>query len=146
MAFIKASACVLLCAGLAGCATGYHSADNPILGFTGGYWEQPGPGELLKVGFAANGFSNRDTVTAYLMYHCAELAQKRNKPYFRIYYSLPDAIRDKPIDEALIGRVGGKLGDWVFVMFDNSEQPGDLGTQAMLDKYGPTVHSQENQS
>lgn len=146
MASIKALACVILCAGLAGCATGYHSVNDPIRGYAGGYREEPGPGELLKVAFYANAHSERDTVTAYLMYRCAELAQQRHKPYFRMYRSLAEAVVDRPIDEAIIGRIGGDLGDWVFVLFDDSQMPGDLSTQATLTKYESYVHKPEQHS
>src|SRR5690348_18496880 len=78
---------------LGGCATGYHSDKGVIRGYTGGYWEQPGPGELLKVGFSGNGYIDRDTTHAHLMYRCAELALQRHKRYFRLYESLTDAIR-----------------------------------------------------
>lgn len=131
---------------LAGCATGYHSAADPLRGFTGGYWDEPGPGELLKVGFAGNGYIDRETITAYLMYHCAELAQQRHKPYFRVYSALSDAIRNRPVEVATIGRVGGKLGDWVFVLFDDAQQAGDLATDATLARYASFLHSQEKQS
>lgn len=135
--------CLVLALAVTGCATTYHDARNPVLGITGGYWDQPGPGQLMKVGFAGNGFSKRDTVVPFIMYHCAELAAERHKPYFRMYYSLFDAIRDKPIEEAVVGRVDGKLGDWVFVLFDDSDAPGDLSTQDTLAKYGNLVHGQE---
>lgn len=134
--------CIVTILGLSGCATTYHSANNPILGLTGGYWDQPGPGELVKVGFAGNGYSKRDTVAPFIMYHCAELAGQRHDPYFRMYYTLFDAIRDKPIDQAIVGRVGNGLGDWVFVLFDKQYEPGDLSAIDTLKKYDPIVHGQ----
>jgi hypothetical protein len=120
---------------LSSCATGYHSVEGPISGWTGGYWDQPGPGELLKVGFDGNGYIDRDTITAYLMYHCADLAQKRHKPYFRMFQSLPDAIRGAATDELAVGRVGGKLDDWVYLLFDDQKLPGDQETAKVLENY-----------
>lgn len=120
---------------LSSCATGYHSVEGPISGWTGGYWDQPGPGELLKVGFDGNGYIDRDTITAYLMYHCADLAQKRHKPYFRMFQSLPDAIRGAATDELAVGRVGGKLDDWVYLLFDDQKLPGDQETAKVLETY-----------
>lgn len=146
MSMRKASFCALLALCLSACATGYHSANDPIRGYSGGYWDEPGPGELTKVGFAGNGYIDRDTVVAYLMYHCAELAQQRHKPYFRVYPSLVDAIRDRPVDEVTIGRVGGKLGDWVFVLFDATLAPGDLAADATMKKYAVYVRAQEQHS
>ena len=137
----------LLALSLGSCATGYHSVEGPISGWTGGYWDQPGPGELLKVGFDGNGYIDRPTITAYLMYHCAELAQKRHKPYFRVYASLSDAIRNVPVDEVAIGRVGGKLDDWVFLLFDDEPTPGDRETARVLDQYRDQVlHQAEKHS
>ncbi|WP_109126337.1 hypothetical protein [Dyella sp. C11] len=113
--------------------------DAPVVGFTGGYWDKPGPGELLKVGFDGNGYIDRDTITAYLMYHCAELAQQRHKPYFRMYESLPDAIHDNAVSELAVGRVFGKLDDWVYLLFDDQHQPGDQDTATVLATYRTKV-------
>lgn len=41
---------LLLC--VAGCATTYHKAPSFSLFDEGGYWQLPGPGELVNVGFA----------------------------------------------------------------------------------------------
>jgi hypothetical protein len=71
------------------------------------------------------------------------LAQQRNKPYFRMYASLNDAIRDQPAQELAIGRVGGKLDDWMFVLFDNQEAPGDLSATAIKQKYESYVHPRQ---
>jgi hypothetical protein len=128
---------------LSGCATGYHSVNGPISGWTGGYWDQPGPGELVKVGFDGNGYIDRETITGYLMYHCAELAEQRHKPYFRMFESLPDAIRGIAEDELAVGRVGGKLDDWVYVLFDDQKLSGDQETAKVLATYGSKVHAMQ---
>lgn len=128
---------------ISGCATGYHSVRGPITGWTGGYWDEPGPGELLKVGFDGNGYIDRDTITAYLMYHSAELAQQRHKPYFRMFESLPDAIRGITNDELAFGRVGGKLDDWVYLLFDDQKVPGDQETAKVLETYRPKVMNRQ---
>ncbi|MGB3461333.1 CC0125/CC1285 family lipoprotein [Rhodanobacter lindaniclasticus] len=130
---------------LGGCATGYHSDKGVIRGYTGGYWEQPGPGELLKVGFSGNGYIDRDTTHAYLMYRCAELALQRHKPYFRLYESLPDAIRDRPSMDLTVGRVAGAMGDWVFVLFDQDYSAGDLDADGVEKRYASYIHAQGGQ-
>ncbi|HXD38816.1 MAG TPA: hypothetical protein VN624_19335, partial [Rhodanobacter sp.] len=104
------------------------------------YWDQPGPGELLKVGFGGNGYIDRDTTHAYLMYRCAELARQRHKPYFRMYESLPDAIRDRPVVDLTVGRVAGKMGDWVFVLFDQNYSAGDLSAVEVEKRYASYIH------
>lgn len=55
------------CVALSGCAPGYHSATNPILGYTGGYWDARGPGSTIKVGFEGNGFIKPEKVSTYLL-------------------------------------------------------------------------------
>jgi hypothetical protein len=50
---------------LAGCATGYNDLKNP-LSLTGGYWDEPGPGKLVKVGFAGNAFIEREQGLAFV--------------------------------------------------------------------------------
>jgi len=66
------------------------------------------------------------------MYRCAELAQQRQKPYFRMYESLPDAIRGTASSELAVGRVGGKLDDWVYLLFDDEQLPGAMETAKVL--------------
>ena len=142
----KQTGLLALMIALGRCATGYHDTRSPIAGWTGGYWDQPGPGQLVKVGFDGNGYIDRETTNAYLMYHCAELAQQRNKPYFRMYASLNDAIRDQPVKELAIGRVGGKLDDWMFVLFDDQEVSGDLSATAVKQQYESYVHGKQTHS
>ena len=75
-----------------GCATGYHKS-----GFTGGYWEKSGPGELIEVGFSGNGYIKEERVGDYLMYRCAEVARQHGGKYFTIYHSIYEAIADRPL-------------------------------------------------
>lgn len=129
----------LLCAGLmaslSGCTTGYHSADNLILGYTGGYWDRVGPGKLTKVGFSANGFSNPNKVAVNLMYRCAELAQARNKPYFSFYSSIQNAIAGLPTQFADSSMTYGKPEAFGYVLFHDEAQEGALATKEVLEKY-----------
>lgn len=142
----KQTTMLALTIALGGCATGYHDTRNPLAGWTGGYWDQPGPGQLVKVGFDGNGYIDNETINAYLMYHCAELALQRHKAYFRMYPSLPDAIRDRPVQKLAIGRVGGKLDDWMFVLFDDRQMPDDLSAVAVKQRYESYVHGKAGHS
>lgn len=135
---------MLICAGLTGCATGYHDTRNPISGWTGGYWDRPGPGQLIQVGFDGNGYIDRPTITAYLMYHCAEVAHREHKPYMRIYSTLSAAILDRPEQEPAIGTIGGKLADSVYILLDDRNVSGDVSADATATKYAPLVQGREH--
>src|SRR5689334_13686213 len=102
--------CVLLC----GCATGYHSSSNLILGMTGGYTDTQGPGELVQVNFDGNGFIDKSKVGIYLLYRCAELAKEHNQPYFTVYPTVAHAIADKPVNESVVFTIGGKPSGEVY--------------------------------
>lgn len=124
-----------LAAALTGCTTGYHSANNLILGYTGGYWDRVGPGKLTMVGFSANSFSNHEKVAVNLMYRCAELAQARNKPYFSFYSSVPTAIYGLPTAFADVSVTYGKPEAFGYVLFHDEAQDGAQATKAVLEKY-----------
>ena len=62
---------------LAGCATGYQGSSNALIGTsTFGYREVKGPGELIKVSFHGNLLTENEAVGRYLVYRCAEIAQR----------------------------------------------------------------------
>lgn len=115
---------------VAGCATGYQDMRHSIPLFEafggGGYWNEPGPGELTKVGFAANGHTDNTTVVTYLTWRCTELAVQRHKPFIRIYPSLVSAVRNQPSTDINVANIMGGPADWVFVLFDDTYVPGDL--------------------
>lgn len=123
---------VVLSAALAvgGCATGYQDIHHsiPLLGAfgAGGYWDEPGPGELIKVGFVGNGHTDNTAVVTYLTWRCTELAVQRHKPFMRIYPSLVSAVLNQPSTDINVANIMGGPADWVFVLFDDKYVPGDL--------------------
>lgn len=119
---------------LSACATGYHDASNPILGYTGGYWDAPGPGQLLKVGFSGNGFSKKEQVGTYLLYRCAEVAADHGKDYFVMYENLPAAIRDRRSTERVVGTLGGKPNAYVYILLRDEDGVNVMSAKAILDK------------
>lgn len=119
---------------LGGCATGYHDAANPILGYTGGYWDAPGPGQLIKVGFSGNGFIKKEQVGIYVLYRCAEVAQSHGKDYFVMYDNLPAAILDKRSAERNVGTLGGKPSAYVYILLRDQDGVDVLSAKAILDK------------
>jgi hypothetical protein len=129
------AAAVLTASLLTGCATGYHSASNPLLGWTGGYWDRPGPGELIKVGFAGNGYSKEAKVEDYLMLRCAEVAHARNKPYFTIYGSIAEAIIGERHTQDLVAPLTNGTSGVAYVLLEDEAKPGTLATADVLAKY-----------
>jgi len=125
---------------LGGCATGYQDMRHtiPLFG-NGGYWDEPGPGELTKVGFAANGHTDNTAVVTYLTWRCTELATQRHKPYMRIYPSLVSAVRDQAATDIAVANIMGGPADWVFVLFDDHYVPGDLDVAEVRAKLLPRM-------
>lgn len=124
---------------LVGCATGYQDAKNPILGITGGYQEEKGPGELIKVSFSGSAYTPREKVGVYLLYRCAEIAQRENKPYFAMYSTLPAAVMDKRSTERVTGTFIGKATSYAYILFFNGPAPGLLSTKEVLARLEPEV-------
>jgi hypothetical protein len=124
---------------LAGCATGYHDASNPLLGFTGGYWEQKGPGELVKVGFGGNALISREKVGTYLLYRCAEIAKREGKAYFAFYTSLPAAVADRRSVEKTVTTITGKPATFAYILFFDTPGENLLSTSELLVRLGPEV-------
>lgn len=137
----KAIAAVLCGIFLSGCATGYHSQDSVLSGFTGGYSESQGPGELTHVVFNGNGFIKKEKVSLYLLYRCAELAQQKGKPYFTMFASISHAIANRPLSESFATTVGGKPTSSVYILLDDTAAPNSLSAADVLAKYGPEINA-----
>jgi hypothetical protein len=125
---------VALAMALGGCATGYGKS-----GWTGGYTDSPGPGELVEVGFSGNGYITQAKLEIYLLYRSAELAKQRGKPYFRIYHTIKDAIRDQPMLRADATALGGKPYGKVYMLLEDGPVPGALSADAILAQYASEV-------
>lgn len=119
---------------LSGCATGYHSS-NGLAGLFGGYSESEGPGELIKVEFTANGFSNAATVEQYLMLRCAEVAQARGKPHFRMYGSIAEAIMERQVRKQLVSMVTIGPYGYAYILLEDQGGPDTVSTADTLAKY-----------
>ncbi len=138
---LRAMAGVLLALSLGGCATGYHSATNPILGFTGGYWDTPGPGSTIKVGFSGNGFITPDKVGVYLLYRCAEVTQREGGTHFVLYRTLPEAIADKRSLERNVLTLGGKPASYAYIWIVPEGERDALSAADVIARLGPEVKS-----
>ncbi|MCU0973945.1 MAG: hypothetical protein MUF80_08340 [Burkholderiales bacterium] len=124
---------------MAACATAYQDATNPITGFTGGYWESKGPGQLVKVGFAGNAYIERGRVGTYLLYRSAEIAKREGKPYFAFYENLPAAVVDKRSSERSVKTVGGKPVTYAYILFFDAPEPGLLNAAEVIARLEPEV-------
>jgi hypothetical protein len=122
-----------------GCATGYHSATNPILGFTGGFMHQEGPGELIEVAFYGNGFTKGEKTGLYLMYRCAELVQERGGDHFVMYRGIPYAIADRPEANAYISSLTGKPTAKVFILLEDSAREHSFSANKIIELHTAEV-------
>ena len=68
---------VLLCLGLAGCATGYHSK-----GFTGGYSNMKLQDNIFKVTFRGNAYSSMERTGDFALLRSAEITIENGYKYF----------------------------------------------------------------
>jgi hypothetical protein len=138
---LRMLAACLLAVSLTGCATGYHSANNPILGFTGGYWDQKGPGKTIKVGFAGNGFIKPEKVGTYLLYRSAEVTQREGGTHFVMYQTLYDAVGDVRSSERSVNSVWGKPTTYAYIWIVPEGERDALSAAEIIERYGPEVRS-----
>lgn len=141
MRYLNIFAPLALSVMLAGCATGYQSVSNPLVGWTGGYWEKNGPGELVQVGFAGNSLITEQKVGVYLLYRCAEIAKEAKKPYFAFYASLPEAVADRRSSERFVNSTIGKPTTFAYILFFDKPEPDLLETAEVLARLKPEVNS-----
>ncbi|MEL0027983.1 MAG: hypothetical protein VW625_04855 [Perlucidibaca sp.] len=119
-----------------GCATSYQDARNPLLSWSGGYWNEPGPGALETVGFFGNGALSREQAGVYLLYHCAELAWHHHKRYFSAYASLDDVVDGRPVaDPYVVDTLAGRPYGKVYVLYHSMPVAGALSTVEIIRKY-----------
>lgn len=137
--FRKLLAAGALCAALSGCATGYHSATNPILGFTGGYWDVRGPGSTIKVGFEGNGFISPEKVGTYLLYRCAEVTKREGGSHFVFYRTLPEAVADERSSERQVRTIGGKPSAHAYIWVVPASEREALSADELIARLGPEV-------
>ena len=130
---------VLLAVSISGCATGYHSANNPILGLTGGYWDRAGPGSTIKVGFAGNGYISRDKVGTYVLFRCAEVAKREGGTHFVLYQTLMDAVDDRRSSERAVSTIGGKPTTYVSIWVVKADERDALAVDDVIARLGPEV-------
>jgi len=124
---------------LSGCATGYQDLSNPILGWKGGYWDKKGPGELIKVGFAGNMFVEPDKVGSYLLYRCAEIAQREGREFFVLYESLPAALSDRRSTEKSVGTVASRPTAYVYILLLEDASGTVLSANEVITRLKPLV-------
>lgn len=124
-----------------GCATGYHSADNLILGSSGGYWDKKGPGRLIKVGFEGNGLVSKEKAGIYLLYRCAEVAKREGSQYFIFYQNLPFAISDQRSTEQVVAKTGGRVTSYAYILLTNEPGPSVLSSAEVIARLSPQVKS-----
>ena len=96
-----------------GCATPYQSG---ALSFTGGHNAVTGPGKLVRIDFAGNGFIDNETAEIYAYYRCAEYTKEQGKNFFLLYGSLTDAAKDKRGNKVSLGLVGSKPVAYAYIL------------------------------
>ena len=137
------SLCLAAGALLVGCATGYQDSRNLLLGWTGGYWEQRGPGELIKVGFSGNVMVSKEKVQTYLMYRCAEVAAREKKPFFAFYPNLVAAVRDQRADGKPASSLVGRPTTHAYILLFDAPERGLLETGEVLSRLATEVRGGE---
>lgn len=123
---------------LTACATGYHSASNPILGFTGGYWDEPGPGRTWRVGVSGNAYLSPERAGAYLLYRCAEVSLREGGAHFVVYPSLSAAVSDDRQAGLGIG-AGAKPYATVYLWIAPADAEHAHSAEEVLARLGPVV-------
>jgi hypothetical protein len=132
IAFLAGSA---VCSG----GTAYSGSGN-VLPWSGGAWDRKGPGELIKVGFVGNYVNDdRQLAEQFLLYHCAQVAQREGKNYFALYDNLPNAVSDVRSTSKATGTVAGHARAYAYILLFDGPGRSLLSTQELLTRLGPVV-------
>ena len=105
----------------------------------GGYTDVPGPGSLTKVTYSANGFTQPADVANFLLYRCAEVAQREGASHFVLYETLGNAIRDVRSSERLVRRNFGKPVTFAYILPADANESSALSAAELIERLGPLV-------
>ena len=102
---MKTVCVLLLCLGLVGCATGYHSN-----GFTGGFTEMKLQDNVYRIGFQGNGYTGEQRAADFTLLRSAELTLESGYRYFVVLAngaSVQTAVFTTPVTSQTTGNVAG---------------------------------------
>lgn len=125
---------VLLCVG---CATPYQSG---AMSFTGGHNTVTGPGKLIRIEFAGNGFIDHKTAEIYAYYRCAEYTKEQGKNFFLLYDSLTDAAKDKRGHKVSLGAIGNKPIAYAYILLRDEPETLSHDADSIMKKYHEVIY------
>ncbi len=120
---------------LTSCSTQYHSVNTPFLGWTGGYWDAEGPGNLVEIGFNGNALVTTRKVEYWAMRRAAEVCQQNKKTYFVIYPSLENAVADDPVEVVSASKTMGRASTSFYILMDDMPSQYALKASDVLARY-----------
>lgn len=116
---------------LSGCATPYQNSSH---GITGGYSNISVSNTVEKITFSGNGYLDASTAVDYGLLRSAEYASENGKPYFMMYSTLMDIVRDRPTQKPNIGLIGSFPTSVCYVVLLDDYQDNALKTQDIIEK------------
>ena len=123
-----------------GCSTAYQAASTgPLKVQQTGYKEEAGPAGLIKVTYHGNERMLMVQVQDYTLYRCAEIAQREGSPYFVLYQTLPDALKNRSSTEVKPTTLLGIPHAEVYIGLRATAGPGLLSTADVLARLKPTI-------
>lgn len=128
---------------LSGCSTGYHSSNDILRGFTGGFDEEEGPGDLIKVGFFGNGYTDKEKVGLYLLFRSAELVKAKGKNHFVMYKSIAHAIANQPEDRSYVSTIGFKPAAVMYILTEDIPNANTFSADEIIKKHAKEVKGNE---
>jgi hypothetical protein len=108
---------------LQGCAPTSYLQERGGGFSAGGGYRLRGPGKLVKVGFEGFGAKEEAMVQRYAVFRAAEFAQAEQKPWFQLFRSLGDVLRDRPVYGPGVGMMGAKPHAFAFVLLLDEPRP-----------------------
>lgn len=89
----------------------------------GGGYRLQGPGKVVKVGFVGRNTAEEAMVQRYAVYRAAEFAQAEQKPWFLLFKSLGDVLRDRPAYGPSLGTMAGVPHAFAYVLLLDEQRP-----------------------
>lgn len=126
-------------------ATSYRALPEfPLMRPAAGYQEEARSGGLIKVTYNGDRTMLMYLVENYALYRSAEIAQRERKPYFALYQTLPEALKDQRSSAVKPTTLLGIPHAEVYIRLHGSAAPGLLSTTEVLARLGPSIYRGAN--
>ncbi len=133
MTLKRVASVAMLAITLSACASAYESRTaNLFRAVHGGYEDEQGPGQLIKVSYTGTLGVGVHMAAHYVLYRSAEIALREGKPYFALYRDLPSAMKDRRSPNSTFSTIDGRAFSYAYILPFEADADGLLSAHAVM--------------